>query len=456
MKYKYSIKRTLAVLIVFSLVALQNLPIFAESTGEITYDPAFTVTDNTLTGYTGSDETVIIPNGITAIGKEAFMGNTTVKEITVPEGVIEIDDGAFKGCTNLSTLNLPNTLTTVGYGALDGCASLESLVLPASLKYVRLNMFAEVGSLMYNTPEPSPFGAAFRESAIKELTIQNDEFPVLLDFSTNKELSSSAFDTWYTAFGNLTTIHGHVNSKAEHLAIQVGCTFTPTETLYTDLTAKKSSLRYLGDVSGGGSVDAADALLVLQAVVGLTDSISLETGDMNGDLQLTADDALQILSITVQLAPKRAMAPKSYETYTFDNTYTRHPSTDAAAGPKSYLFIQSVEELQAFRENTFSNHISQENQPAIDHCQLLFASMDAAFFEKNVCAVILESGNIQAPKSYFLYALKEDGEGLQVLLKPKTHGIINPPTFCISLVTIPRTELNEKSLTSIQFYTGPF
>lgn len=71
------------------------------------YPPPKTVT---ITKYTGTESTVILPSTInswpvTKIGEDAFQDNTTITSVTIPASVTEIDSNAFAGCTNLTSVN---------------------------------------------------------------------------------------------------------------------------------------------------------------------------------------------------------------------------------------------------------------------------------------------------------------------------------------------------------------
>lgn len=70
------------------------------------YPPPKTVT---ITKYTGTESTVILPSTInswpvTKIGEDAFQDNTTITSVTIPASVTEIGSNAFAGCTNLTSV----------------------------------------------------------------------------------------------------------------------------------------------------------------------------------------------------------------------------------------------------------------------------------------------------------------------------------------------------------------
>lgn len=71
------------------------------------YPPPKTVT---ITKYTGTESTVILPSTInswpvTKIGEDAFQDNTTITSVTIPASVTEIGSNAFADCTNLTSVH---------------------------------------------------------------------------------------------------------------------------------------------------------------------------------------------------------------------------------------------------------------------------------------------------------------------------------------------------------------
>ena len=80
----------------------------------------------TITGYTGKQTSVVIPETIEQrpvlkIGEEAF-ANTKIKSITLPSSCIEIDWFAFYGCYALTTIHIGDNTNNIGYGAFDSCS----------------------------------------------------------------------------------------------------------------------------------------------------------------------------------------------------------------------------------------------------------------------------------------------------------------------------------------------
>ena len=69
----------------------------------------FVIEDGVLVSYTGTEEHVVIPDGVTKVAKNAFSDNDTLKTVTFPDSVRTIITGALINCANLEKVTLPNT-----------------------------------------------------------------------------------------------------------------------------------------------------------------------------------------------------------------------------------------------------------------------------------------------------------------------------------------------------------
>lgn len=90
-----------------SLVMVDYTAQFIPVKNDLPDPPPKTVT---ITKYTGTESTVILPSKInswpvTKIGEDAFQDNTTITSVTIPASVTEIGANAFAGCTNLTSVN---------------------------------------------------------------------------------------------------------------------------------------------------------------------------------------------------------------------------------------------------------------------------------------------------------------------------------------------------------------
>ena len=105
---------------------------------------------------------LVINDGITRIGNNAFYGLGALEEITWSNTLISIGEYAFYNCVNLKEFIAPSSLELIEWSAFEGCTSISNIKLNEGLKEVELD--------------------AFKETKIKSLTIP----------STLEEFSSSA------------------------------------------------------------------------------------------------------------------------------------------------------------------------------------------------------------------------------------------------------------------------
>ncbi len=73
-----------------------------------------------LKAYLGTDNEVVIPNGVVEIKEYAFKDNDYIKSVVITDSVKTINDGAFSYCDNLSTVLVPSSVETMGYEIFTG------------------------------------------------------------------------------------------------------------------------------------------------------------------------------------------------------------------------------------------------------------------------------------------------------------------------------------------------
>lgn len=156
-----------------------------------------------LTSYTGSEEHVVIPEGVKRIGGNPDNSifedtETEIKSVVIPDSVIEIGERAFYTCLQLEevtmgngvkkigqeafagyfkmkTIHLSDSLQEIGLRAFNFCESLEALELPSSLRNIEMEAFGNCISLKsLNIPDGMqaiPPGTFDRCSSMEELYI---------------------------------------------------------------------------------------------------------------------------------------------------------------------------------------------------------------------------------------------------------------------------------------------
>ena len=112
----------------------------------------FVIEGSVLSGYKGIGGDVVIPKGVTSIGKFAFEGCDGIESIKIPVGVTSIGDGAFSWCERLVSVTIPDGVKSIGERAFEGCESLEDIIIPESVKRIGGDAFA---NLTIHAPEGS-------------------------------------------------------------------------------------------------------------------------------------------------------------------------------------------------------------------------------------------------------------------------------------------------------------
>ena len=91
-------------------------------------------------------DVVILADGVTSIGDNAFDGCSSLKSINLPEEVTSIGESAFYGCISLTNISLADGVTSIGDNAFAQCA-LISIILPEKLTSIGMATFADCGGL---------------------------------------------------------------------------------------------------------------------------------------------------------------------------------------------------------------------------------------------------------------------------------------------------------------------
>lgn len=84
---------------------------------------------------------VVIPDGVTEIGDNAFSDSLTLKAVKFPKTVETIGNRAFENCTKIKTINIPDPVKTLGERAFYNCKTLAAAVLPEGLQEIKSECF---------------------------------------------------------------------------------------------------------------------------------------------------------------------------------------------------------------------------------------------------------------------------------------------------------------------------
>lgn len=86
--------------------------------------------------YRSSIKQVIITDGVTSIGKLAFVGCSELKEVIFPDVLQSIGERAFQNCLELKKVIFPDALQSIGKLAFSNCLTLSRLYIPNSVTFI--------------------------------------------------------------------------------------------------------------------------------------------------------------------------------------------------------------------------------------------------------------------------------------------------------------------------------
>ena len=205
----------------------------------------------TITKYTGTESTVILPSTInswpvTKIGEDALKDNTTITSVTIPDSVTEIGANAFADCTNLTSVNYKGDWSKLtiqsGNPAVQDAANEQlfdfkfilnnTAVIVTRYRYKGTAADVTIPSRYKGIPVTMIDHAAFFNSVVTSVTIPDsvtsigDDAFVNCPQLTNISIPNSVTSIGFSAFRSCTslksiTLPSSLNSISE--ALFSGC-----------------------------------------------------------------------------------------------------------------------------------------------------------------------------------------------------------------------------------------
>ena len=101
----------------------------------------FVVQGGVLIRCSGYKNSIVVPEGITGLGKHVFAYQNELEEVFLPTTLKTIENDAFGTCEKITTLILPDSVEKIGDRAFLGCKSLTTLHLGSGLKELGKSVF---------------------------------------------------------------------------------------------------------------------------------------------------------------------------------------------------------------------------------------------------------------------------------------------------------------------------
>ena len=260
---------------------------------------------------------VRFPSTLKMIYLRAFENCTGLKELDLSNGVENINDSAFMGCTGLKTITLPNNLKTIFVCAFEGCTSLESITIPEGANYISYDAFKDCTSLRKVTiPESMEIieGEIFGNCS-KDLTIYGYRNSVAETYAKDKNIKFSVLDPVQQS---ATTAYATTTSQSDTTISNSSKTMVTTLPISSSTTPDKIEIES-GDLNSDGKIDANDATTVLfnYSLLSTGEPIQLtetqqKAADVNEDGKIDASDATMILQYYSYLSTGGDLAFKEY------------------------------------------------------------------------------------------------------------------------------------------------
>lgn len=106
-----------------------------------TIDKYFQVEGTTLKKYTGNEENIVVPDGITVIGECAFEEvKDKIKTVSLPDSVVEIQECAFIN-TTLEKITFSKNVKKIGWRAFSGNKNLKEVSTLDGIEEIHINAF---------------------------------------------------------------------------------------------------------------------------------------------------------------------------------------------------------------------------------------------------------------------------------------------------------------------------
>ena len=108
-----------------------NISIYDDTASPFYYGAAYGTANLYVNGELVTD--LVIPDGATTIGRNAFTYCNSLTSVTIPDSVTTIGEYAFWACSSLTNVTIGDSVTTIGDGAFSYCNSLTSVTIPDSV-----------------------------------------------------------------------------------------------------------------------------------------------------------------------------------------------------------------------------------------------------------------------------------------------------------------------------------
>ena len=186
---KKSVRRFLGAALIIASLVVAAIPTETKAIADEAVKTDFEISGNILLKYTGTAETVSVPDGIEIIAEEAFADNSYIKKLKLPSSLEQINYAAFSNCSSLSEVTIPDSVTSIGTAAFTNCSSLKSFSLGANTKDLGTGVFVGCSALSSVTGN--------NYFSFSNGVLYDDEFKVIYQVLENAKVCKNASSNDY-------------------------------------------------------------------------------------------------------------------------------------------------------------------------------------------------------------------------------------------------------------------
>ena len=118
------------------IALLMGLSANAEESGTCGPDLTWHLTDNGVLTISGKGEM-----NDYSLDNRAPWSKSDIKQIIIGDGITTIGEDAFRDCSSLTSVTIPNSVTKIGRGAFHSCSALTSVTIPNSITEIDVATF---------------------------------------------------------------------------------------------------------------------------------------------------------------------------------------------------------------------------------------------------------------------------------------------------------------------------
>ena len=269
-------------LIYIGMVAYKYKGTMPNNTSIIIKDGTTSIGSNAFDSCKGLTS-VTIPNSVTSIGEYAFAYCYGLTSVTIPNSVTSIANGAFENCSGLTSLIIPNSVTSINRAAFHDCYRLTSVTCEAtSVPATESDAFSNVSSATLYVPASAledykataPWSGFGTIKAIGDVPVtEKCATPTIsyvdgkLTFSCDTEGATCQYSITDTDIkaGSGNEVQLTTTYKVTVYATKDGYENSDEATLEINVSGGTSGIR--GDLNGDGVVNMPDAMFIVNKIL---------------------------------------------------------------------------------------------------------------------------------------------------------------------------------------------